>query len=132
MGTATALRTKESEQFTESEKVNKYGIESLGKSIPLLEGGASSASLMQQDDSSKLRRIIEVTKHLAPDKRDEVLNFLDQGLGESTSEPSVGVAEIVGVLKGLKDEMSKELSSDTAAEKAAALSFGELKGAKQQ
>jgi hypothetical protein len=61
-----------------------------------------------------------------------VLNFLDEGLGDNTGEPSAGVAEIVGVLKNLKDQMSSDLSTMTTSEKSAAQGYSDLKAAKQQ
>jgi predicted nucleic acid-binding Zn-ribbon protein len=129
---ATALRTKESTQFSKESGITKGHIEQLSGAIPQLEGGASAASLMQQDDSPKLRRVIEVTRYLSPEKRETVLNFLDDGLGESTGQPTAGTSQIIGILKDMKDHMTSDLSTMTADEKSAAQGFADLKAAKQQ
>lgn len=128
---ATELRDKESAEFSKSSAMNKFGVEALGKAIPKLEGGASSASLMQDEDSPQLRRLCEVSRYLTPDKREVVLNFLDDGLGNGQTEPSAGNAEIVGILKSMKDQMAKDLKDMTTNEKVAASGYGDLKGAKQ-
>jgi len=129
---ATALRGKENAQFSKDAKMTKMQIEQLSGAIPQLEGGASGASLMQEEDSPKLRRVIEITRYLTPEKRETVLNFLDDGLGESSGQPSPGVAEILGILKDMKDHMTKDLDTLTTTEKSAALGFSELKDAKEQ
>lgn len=128
---ATELRAKESKEFSKSTAMNKFGIEALGKAIPKLAGGASSASLMQDEDSPQLRRLIEVSRYLTADKREVVLNFLDDGLGNGDGEPSAPVSEIVGILKSMKDQMAKDLSEMTENEKVAASGYSDLKGAKK-
>jgi hypothetical protein len=132
---ATDLREKESAQFSKESKMQKFSVGALAKSIPLLAGGASAASLMQSDDDfSMLRRVIEVTHYINPEEREMVLSFMDDGLGEvgGAREPSASVAEVVGVLKNMKDTMAKDLAEQTAAEKTSALGYGQLKAAKEQ
>jgi len=128
---ATALRTKENSQFSKDSKMNKMQIGQLNGCISQFEGGATAASFMQSQDSSKFRRVIEITHYLTPEKRDVVLNFLDNGEGDGTGAPSVGVAEILGILKNMKDTMTSDLNSMTTAEQSAAQGFSELKAAKQ-
>merc|ERR1719316_2654177 len=53
------------------------------------------------------------------------------GEDQDQKEPSAGVAEIVGILKSMQDEMVKDLSEATETEKQAALGFGQLKDAKE-
>merc|ERR1719171_2431417 len=76
--------------------------------------------------------MVEVTKYLTADKRERVLAFLDNGLGDNHGEPSPGVAEIVGVLKSMKDEMAKDMEDADTAEHENARGFGQLKDAKEQ
>jgi hypothetical protein len=117
---ATDLRDKESAQFSKESSMKKFSVGALGKAIPQLERGASAASLMQSDDDfSKLRRVIEVTHYITPEERERVLSFMEDDLGEvaGAKEPSAGVAEVVGVLKNMKDNMSKDLADQIAAEK---------------
>jgi len=133
---ATGLREKEMKSYSSMKKSSEFSIDSLAKAIPALSGAASASAFMQDAyaQPSKLRRIVERSRYITPGNREKVLNFLDdgEGDGESQSEPSAGVAEIVGILKSMKDEMEKDLSEATADEKQAALGFGELKDAKEQ
>jgi len=131
---ATGLREKEMNQYSNMKKTTSFSIESLSKAIPQLSGAASASAFMQDaySEAPKLRRVVELTHYLTPGSREKVLNFLDDGLGGSQSEPSAGVAEIVGILKSMQDEMVKDLDEATADEKQAALGFGELKDAKEQ
>lgn len=129
---ATEIRKKESAEYSEHAKMNKFSIGALSSAIPQLESGVSSSSLMQQDDAPQLRRIIEITRYLTSDKREVVLNFLDDGLANGQSGPSAGASEIVGILKTMKDQMSKDLEANTESEKVAAAGYGDLKSAKQQ
>jgi hypothetical protein len=131
LGKASTLRGKESDSFSKRSKMAKSNIASLAKAIPQLEGGVAAAAFMQQDDSPELRRMIEVTRFLSPGQREQVLSFLDDGLGDAVGAPSAPVSEIVGVLKGLKDDMASDLKSATTTEKASAQGFGELKAAKE-
>merc|ERR1719191_2316956 len=122
------------DQYSKMKKSSEFSIESLAKAIPQLSGAASASAFMQDADSEapKLRRVVELTHYLTPGNREKVLSFLDDGLGEQQSEPSAGVAEIVGILKSMSDEMIKDLKEATDDEKQAALGFGELKDAKEQ
>lgn len=132
---ATGIRNKESAIYSKESKMQKFSVGALGKAIPQLERGASAASLMQSDDDfSMLRRVIEVTHYINPEEREQVLSFMDDGLGEVSGarEPSASVAEVVGVLKNMKDNMAKDLAETTASEKANALGYGQLKAAKEQ
>lgn len=128
---ASTLRTKESAAFSKKAQMAKFSVDALAKAIPQLEGGVTAAAFMQQDDSPALRRVIEITRFLSPGQREQVLSFLDDGLGDNAGAPSAPVAEIVGVLKSLQDDMTGDLNSATSTEKASALGFGELKAAKE-
>eukprot|EP00746_Dinoflagellata_sp_MGD_P162076 gnl/MRDRNA2_/MRDRNA2_89480_c0_seq1.p1 gnl/MRDRNA2_/MRDRNA2_89480_c0~~gnl/MRDRNA2_/MRDRNA2_89480_c0_seq1.p1 ORF type:complete len:844 (+),score=270.19 gnl/MRDRNA2_/MRDRNA2_89480_c0_seq1:136-2532(+) len=134
---ATDIRTKEAAVYSKESKMQKFSIGALGKAIPQLEGGASAASLMQSDDDfSQLRRVIEVTHYVTSEEREQVLAFMDDGLGDSEvggmREPSAPVSEIVGVLKNMKDTMAKDYAEQTESEKANAAGYGQLKTAKEQ
>jgi hypothetical protein len=131
---ATGLREKEMDDFSKMKKSQTFSIESIGKAIPQLSGASSASAFMQDaySEAPKLRRVVELTHYLTPNNREKVLSFLDDGLGEGQGEPSAGVAEIVGILKSMSDEMIKDLDESTKAEEQAALGFGELKDAKEQ
>merc|ERR1719321_762414 len=76
--------------------------------------------------------MVEVSKFLSPDAKKEVLVFFDQGMGDASSEPSAPVAEIVGILKSMDDDMSKDLAEMQKQEKTDFTNYGELKAAKLQ
>merc|ERR1719386_573642 len=82
--------------------------------------------------SRDFRRIISVTRYLDDSKRNVVLGLLDEAEGIETDAPSAGTAQIVGILKAMKDEATKDLASMRKEEKDAAESFGEMKKAKTE
>jgi len=127
---ASTIRAKESDSFSKHAQMAKFSINALSKAIPQLEGGVSASSFMQQEDSPDLRRVIEITRFLTSGQREQVLSFLDDGLADNSGAPSAPVAEIVGVLKSLQDDMTKDFDSASTSEKAAASGYGELKAAK--
>lgn len=128
---ATKLRTKETEKFQESEKMNSFAVNSLNKAIPALERGESSASLMQGEDAPDLRRLIEVTRYLSTNNRESVLAFMDDGLGGSSEAPPSS-GEVVGILKGMRDHMAADLKDMRHEEQVAAVGYKDLKAAKDE
>jgi len=131
---ATGLREKEADTYSKTKKSTTFSIDSIAKAIPQLSGAGSASAFMQDaySEAPKLRRVVERTHYLTPNSREKVLNFLDDGVDGQQSEPSAGVAEIIGILKSMQDEMVKDLDEATADEKQAALGFGDLKDAKEQ
>jgi len=128
---ATTLREKEKAKFTEQHAMNDFSVKALSRAIPALEGGASSAALMQQQDSPHLRRIIEVSRYLTADNRDSVLAFMDDGLGGSSmAPPSSG--EVVGILKSMRDHMVADMKQAKKDEAIAATGYKDLKAAKDE
>jgi len=128
---ATALRTKEHDAFVESDKMQKFSISQLDQTIPLLEGKASAAAFLQASPTtqvSNLRRLVSVTPYLTSEKKDAVLGFLEAG----TQEPSAGTAQIVGIMKAMKDEMVKDNKDMNAEEVSDHEAFNELKAAKTE
>merc|ERR1719262_29104 len=77
-----------------------------------------------------------MTHYLSSDDRTTVLAFIDQGSGEEVEEDehtkTAGAGEIVGILKNINDEMTKDLADEQATEKRDHESFNELKAAKEQ
>merc|ERR1719262_532783 len=133
---ATAIRDKAHKTFQKEEKDNTIQIKQLDKAIPALEKGMGASSLMQTRVGRHLRRTIEVTRYLTAEERTGVLAFLDAGssdedqVGDAVQAPGSG--EILGIMKNMKDEMSKDLTEMQDREKADFESFNELKAAKKQ
>merc|ERR1719359_410892 len=93
--------------------MNRFSIDSITQALRLFEKEGSAASFVQTSPIAKnFRRIIEVSRFITPTNREKVLEFLDAGAEAApppgvAAEMSSGVAQILGVLKGMKDEMIK-------------------------
>merc|ERR1719326_1257558 len=130
---ATALRDKEHAKFVESEKMLKFSISQLDGAIPMIENSGSAAAFLQgmnkrsRDAVSNLRRIVSVTQYLSADSKDTVLGFLQDS--ENNQGVSAGSQQIIGVLKAMHDEMSKDLKNMQAEETDAHNAFNEMKAA---
>jgi hypothetical protein len=129
---ATMLREKEAKAFSVGEADKTTNIKALKGAISSIGGGASAASLMQTQESPKLRRMIEVSKNISPDSRVKVLQFLDTGLGDTVEGPTAPVAEIVGILKSMEDSMTSDYAALKSEETSAVTNFASLKAAKMQ
>jgi hypothetical protein len=133
---ATSIRDKAHKNFLKEEKDNKHSLQGLNKAIPAIEKGMGASSLMQTKVGRHLRRTLEVTRYLSPDERTGVLAFLDSSSGDEDQDGDTvqapGTGEILGILKNMKDEMSKDLGEMQEREKADFESFNELKAAKTQ
>jgi hypothetical protein len=136
LATATELRAKEEKTFREMDKAQKTSIHQLKQAIPALESGMSSSALLQvmtPAGSSRLRRVIGVTRYLSDEERQAVLSFLAQGsdeeLGETIQAP--GSEQILGMLKTMKEEMEKDLAEATSQEEGAKSDFASLAKAKK-
>merc|ERR1719160_770993 len=109
---AEEIRSKDAKKFQDDEMMNRFAINAITQALRLFEKEGSAASFVQSQgqQAKNFRRIIEVSRFLSPTNREKVLEFLDQG-SEAAPPPGVaaemssGVAQIIGVLKGMKDEM---------------------------
>merc|ERR1719265_2313085 len=113
--------------------MNRFSINSITQALRLFEKSGSAAAFVQANPNSKnFRRIIEVSRFISPSNREKVLEFLDAGAAPPpgvAAEMSSGVAQILGVLKGMKDEIiatNKEMKAD---EEAAIRDFNAMKEA---
>jgi hypothetical protein len=121
MAAATAIRTKEAAAFTEESAMYEANLAALNKSIPAIENGMFG-SFLQTVSAQVVRKLALDSQDLDQQDRGDVLAFLS---GQTTdSSPSSG--EIVGILKEMKDEMSKSLAEAQGAEGAAIKTNGEL------
>merc|ERR1719198_2093842 len=111
-------------------------IHQLDQAIPALESGMSSSALLQvlsPRGSSRLRRVIGVTRYLSDDDRQAVLSFLAQGSGEELGEAiqAPGSEQILGMLKTMKDDMEKAKKAELDVNEKAVITkdkrIGELK-----
>merc|ERR1740133_773272 len=108
---ANAIREKESKAFDKVKNDAEANIGALSKAIPAIEKGMGGAFL--QTTSASVLRQISVSANMIPADRELLASFLSEG---SNYAPASG--EIVGILKTLHDEMTKDFADATADENA--------------
>jgi len=134
---AEEIRAKDAKTFQDDELANNFAIDSITQALRLFEKEGSAASFVQSQgqQAKNFRRIIEVSRFISPTNREKVLEFLDQGTEAApppgvAAEMSSGVAQILGVLKGMKDEMIQNGKDMVNEEHQAKEDFKEMKEAK--
>jgi len=128
---AEEIRMKDAKKYQDDDLMNKFSVDSITQAVRLFEKEGSAASFVQggSQNAHNFRRIIEVSRFLTPTNREKVLEFLDEG-SEKPGEMSSGVAQIVGVLKGMKDEISKDRVDNKNEEHQNKEDFKEMKESK--
>merc|ERR1719156_490373 len=124
---ATMLRGKEADEFATFKADSETNIAAMGKALAFLEKGMGGASFMQLPGAAKLHHLIESYSKVDPSDRRDALAFLDMSSGDMG--PSSG--QIVGILKGMKDEMEADLKEAIASEDKAIAGFNDLKSSKE-
>jgi len=122
MAEATALREKEKAAFDKVESETKTNLAALGKATTAIAKGMGG--FLQTTAAATLRNLASKLDMMDADRQDLVA-FLS---GSTEYAPASG--EIVGILKQMGDEMSKDLADTQATEKAAVASYEELMAAK--
>jgi len=122
---ATAIREKEAAAYAKVKADAEANIGALSKAIPAIEKGMGGAFL--QTNSASVLRQISVSANMIAADRDILAAFLSEG---ENYAPKSG--EIVGILKTLHDEMTKDFSDATADETAAVASFESLVASKKK
>jgi len=122
---ATAIREKEAAAYAKVKGDSESNIGALAKAIPAIEKGMGGAFL--QTNSAAVLRQISVSANMIPADRDLLAAFLSEG---SNYAPKSG--EIVGILKTLHDEMTKDFADATSDENSSIASFESLVAAKKK
>merc|ERR1719272_517248 len=122
---ATAIREKEAAVYAKVKSDAEANIGALAKAIPAIEKGMGGAFL--QTSSAAVLREISVSASMIPADRDILASFLSEG---SNYAPKSG--EIVGILKTLHDEMTKDFADATADENSSIASFESLVASKKK
>merc|ERR1719355_328648 len=99
----------------------------MAKAIPALEKGMGGAALLQMPAGNRLQKIIESYPNMDSEDRKNVVAFLQEN---GDYAPASG--QIVGILKGMKDDMEAELKEAIAAEDKAIAGFADLKASKEK
>jgi len=136
---ATVIREKEHAKFVEDDADMKTNLEGLNQAIPMIENqGAGGASFIQGGDpagrGAKLLQIVENYggRYLDVTKKATITNFLESEISNQESQPelSAGVAELLGILKSMKDEMQADHDEMSKDEHTAAVNYQEMKETK--
>merc|ERR1719377_176748 len=85
------------------------------------------AALIQTVDGNRLKKVVESSSHIDDNDRRSVMAFLQEN---GDYAPASG--QIVGILKGMKDDMEAELKEAIATEDKSIAGFGELKASKEK
>jgi hypothetical protein len=99
----------------------------MAKAIPALEQGMGGAALLQMPGADHLQKIVQSYANMDSDDRRNVLAFFQQN---GDYAPQSG--QIVGILKGMKDDMEAELKESVATEEKAVAGFADLKSSKEK
>jgi len=126
LGKAKAIREKEAKDFAAQAAETKTNIASLAKAIPAIEQGTASSFIQSNTGATERLRQLSVSMDMEAVDRDLLASFLADG---STSR---GSGEILGILKQMHDEMSKDLADSTASEQGQAQDYESLVGAKNK
>jgi septal ring factor EnvC (AmiA/AmiB activator) len=119
------LREKEAAAYAKFKADSEANIGALSKAIPAIEKGMGE-SFLQTNDANVLRRL-SVSADMAPADREMLASFLSEG---DNYAPKSG--EILGILKEMSDEMTKDFEEATAAEDKSIADFEELVAAKKK
>jgi len=122
---ATSIREKEAAAYAKFKSDSDTNIAALSKAIPAIEQGMAG-SFLQTRDASVLRQL-SVSADMNSADRDVLASFLESG---DSYAPRSG--EIVGILKQMKEEMSKDLEEATTIENQRIASYKSLVAAKNK
>jgi len=124
---STMLRGKEQAEFEAMAADSKKNLDAMAGAIPALEKGMGGASFMQLPGAEQLHKLVANYPNVDPVDRRNALAFIEQS-GDYV--PASG--QIVGILKGMQDDMTANLKEATAEEAKAVTGFGDLKASKEK
>jgi hypothetical protein len=122
---ATMLREKEAAAFAAEKVDSETNIGAMASAIPALEKGMGASSLLQLPGADRLKKLVQTSGKIEDVERRNVMAFLEQN---GDYAPQSG--QIVGILKGMKDDMEGELKEAVETEEKAIAGFEDLKASK--
>jgi hypothetical protein len=124
---ATNIRDKEQADFEATVGTKKASESALGKAIPAIEKGMGGSALMELVGNSvfnQLKRALHASSHLTDGNRATISSFLQSD--------TPGSAEILGMLKSMKDELSRDIGQLEKDEASAVAGFTDMKASKEK
>jgi len=125
MAEATEIREKEAAAFADEKAEHTANINAVTGAIDAIEKGMTG--FLQTKEAQFLRQTAMNDKDLTDFDREELVSFLS---GTQSGEYAPKSGEITGILKEMKDTMSKSLAEAEAQEADAVKSYTELMAAK--
>merc|ERR1719162_2402768 len=120
---ATAIRDKEAKSYSKLKNDAEANIGALSKAIPAIEKGMGGAFL--QTSAGSVLRQLSVAADMNSADRELLASFLSEGYAPASGE-------IVGILKTMQDEMTKDYASATEEENASIASSESLIASKKK
>lgn len=121
---ATGIREKERAAYEKEKAENKADLEAVTKAVKALEKGLGS--FLQTSTAAVLQKVVNSREDMLGADREDILAFLQDRDG------SPGTSEIVGILKQMEDEMSKDLADAKAEEDNQIVDYEGLVAAKKK
>jgi septal ring factor EnvC (AmiA/AmiB activator) len=124
---ATNIRDKSKAEFDATVATKSSSEAALGKAIPAIEKGMGGAALMEfvGDAAFKqIKRAIRSSQRVTGGNRESISSFLQ---GEAP-----GSGEILGMLKSMKDELSRDIAQLEKDEASAVAGFSDMKASKEK
>jgi len=124
---AKKIREKDAETYAKESGDTGTNVAALGKAIDAIEKGLAGGAFLQEyaREGALLKKLVTMSNlKLSDVDRQSLTSFL------AGSAEAPGSSEIVGILKEMKDEMSRDFKDLVAGEEAAIKGFNELKAAK--
>merc|ERR1719316_743626 len=124
---ATNIRAKEKSEFDATIATKSASESALGKAIPAIEKGMGGAALMEFVGAAafkQIKRAIRASQQATDGNRQMLTSFL-QGT-------TPGSGEILGMLKSMKDELSRDVAALEKDEAAAVAGFTDMKASKEK
>lgn len=130
---ANAVRKKEAAAFASESADLKTNLASMGKAIKAIEGGMKN-SFVQTKACSAVRKFAMEKAEIDDATRERFLSFFSDEQEEEGSDSSnaPGSGEIVGIMKQMNDEMTKNLAAITSDEEAGIKDFESMMSAKNK